>query len=572
MTHRSEKKIAIVGGGPGALLLYQHFVHCGDPYLSIDIYEKKNILGAGMPYSEEGANEEHLANVSANELPDLPISFTEWLRSVPVTILHKFDIKLENFHEYQVLPRLLLGQYLSAQFELALRKGKNKGIKTQVFTSTLIEDIIDHTGPAPLEVISDGGRKREYDIAIICTGHSWPKKHEGKVHGYYDSPYPPRKLKQQLNHPVAIRGSSLTAIDAICTLARENGRFETENSDKLRYISNQDAFKLVMHSIDGLLPAIRFHQEESHTDNDNNKLLPQDELDEHMKANNGFLSLDFIFDKGFKEPLRKKEPETLKIIQDLNLEAFVEWVMNERQEKDPFVLLKTEYAEAAKSIRQEKSIYWKELLSRLSFIINYPAKHFSAEDMLRLKKVLMSLISIIVAFIPQRSALELMALHDAGKLELIAVDKDSRVDPKEDGGIVYSYVNDKNETTRTSYRTFVDCIGQPRLSIEQFPFRSLVEGKTVSQAYLKYRDVNEARLEREKGEEEILQETDRDFYLKVPGLAINDKFQVLDAFNKANSRIYIMAVPHISGYNPDYSSLNFCHETSRRISESILES
>ena len=66
--------------------------------------------------------------------------------------------------------------------------------------------------------------------------------------------------------------------------------------------------------------------------------------------------------------------------------------------------------------------------------MNYPAKYFSAEDMLRLKEVLMPLISLVIAFVPQVSAEELLALNAAGVLELIAVSSDSVVIPSDKGG------------------------------------------------------------------------------------------------------------------------------------------
>ncbi len=60
------------------------------------------------------------------------------------------------------------------------------------------------------------------------------------------------------------------------------------------------------------------------------------------------------------------------------------------------------------------------MLAALSIALNYPAKHMSAEDMLRLKKHLLPLVSTVIAFIPQSSAQELLALHKAGKLDLVA--------------------------------------------------------------------------------------------------------------------------------------------------------
>ncbi len=79
------------------------------------------------------------------------------------------------------------------------------------------------------------------------------------------------------------------------------------------------------------------------------------------------------------------------------MEAFVASMLEIHELTDPFDLLKQEYDEAARSIRDHRSIYWKEKLSILSAAMNYPAKHFSAEDRLRLTRVLMPLISVVIA-------------------------------------------------------------------------------------------------------------------------------------------------------------------------------
>lgn len=52
----------------------------------ITIFERKNYLGAGMPYSNKGANEEHVKNVSSNEIPEFVIPLDESLKSVPLII------------------------------------------------------------------------------------------------------------------------------------------------------------------------------------------------------------------------------------------------------------------------------------------------------------------------------------------------------------------------------------------------------------------------------------------------------------------------------------------------------
>lgn len=224
----------------------------------------------------------------------------------------------------------------------------------------------------------------EFDRVIICTGHNWPKQHEGKVPNYFDSPYPPSKLGLQLDHPIGIKGSSLTAVDAIRTLARYNGTFNKNSNGKLTYqlLPHSPNFRMVLHTRNGMLPAVRFHLEDSHLAND--ALLTKDEIKKHIAENNGFLSLDYVFERDFKLPIQAKEPESYAQIQDMNLEEFVAAMMALREHLDPFLLLKAEYAEAKKSIKRKESVYWKEMLGVLSFALNYPAKHLSAEDMQRL--------------------------------------------------------------------------------------------------------------------------------------------------------------------------------------------
>ena len=539
--------------------------------LDIHIFEAKQRLGAGMPYSSDGANKEHVTNVSDNEIPEIVNSIEDWIQSVPDETLEKFDIRKEKFSEYKVLPRLLFGEYLSAQFQLLLEKAHKIGLATEVHLNSKIVDITDVAGSRKVNLLTAENETVEFDHVIICTGHKWPTSHEGVVPGYFDSPYPPAKLKLKLNHPVAIKGSSLTAIDAIRTLARSNGEFQRENNGKLSYRPADDSqnFRLVMHSRSGLLPAIRFHLEEPLLSTD--ELLSQEELDKNITENGGFLSLDYVFEKDFKEMFRDKDPRFYERIKDMSMEQFVESMMSFRENMEPFQLFKLEYLEAEKSIKNKESIYWKEMLAVLSYAMNYPAKYLSAEDMQRLQKVLMPLISIVIAFAPQSSCDELLALHDAGKLDIISVGEDSRVEPGSDGGVTYHYTNEANHSQSVHYDTFVDCVGQPHLAYEAFPFKGLLTNQTISPARIKFRSAENGRREIEEGNKKVERDEDGKYYLKVPGVTINDNFQVVDSSGIANNRVYIMAVPYIGGYNPDYSGLDFCEEASLKIVDSILE-
>ncbi|NIJ52808.1 FAD/NAD(P)-binding protein [Dyadobacter arcticus] len=566
---REKQHIAILGGGPSAMFIFKRFVEGKNKDFVIDIFEEKKQLGAGMPYSSSGANREHITNVSDNEIPEIATSIGEWVQTLPDKLLADFKIDKEGFNEFKVLPRLLFGQYLSDQFDLLLKKAEEAGLKTTVHFDSKIVDIQDCPGQDKVEIKVAKKGTLKFDKVIVCTGHKWPIKHEGVVLGYYDSPYPPSKLELKLNHAIAIKGSSLTAIDAIRTLSRHNGTFDKGNDGKIVFHPSKDCpdFRMVMHSRNGMLPAIRFHLEEPLLSEDS--MLTKEEIDQNMEKNDGFLSLDFLFKKNFKDQFRRKDPKFYKKIKDLDLEEFVKAMMDLREDKEPFQLFRDEYLEAEKSIKKRESIYWKEVLAVLSFTMNYPAKYLSAEDMLRLQKVLMPLISIVIAFVPQSSCEELFALHDAGRLDIVSVGEDSKVEPEAKGGVTYLYVDENGKGQADYYQTFVDCVGQPHLDYEEFTFQGLIANESVSPARIKFREQERGIAELLKDNKKVERMQDGEYYLKVPGITISDSFQIVDQQGKPNPRVYIMAVPYIGGYNPDYSGLDFCEEASSSIVEAI---
>lgn len=560
-------RIAIVGGGPAALFMFKRLLELGNTNIEITIFEKKRQFGAGMPYSSEGANEEHITNVSANEIPHIVTSIRDWVQTVSSDILNLFSIEAERFNEYKVLPRLFFGKYLSDQFDLLYAQAKEKGILTELKSGSEVTDIKFMSGTLEVSVEVNTQGRHVFDKVIICTGHNWPKRYEGKVQGYFDSPYPPSKLRKGFNHTIGIKGASLTAIDAIRTIARSNGKFTEDNTGILVFTVSQETpdFKIVMHTRHGFLPAVRFHLEDSHLKSDS--LLSEEELSAHRKENDGFLSLDYLFERDFKDQFKDKDPDFYVKIKDMTMEGFVASMMELREELDPFQLLRAEYIQAEQSIKRQESVYWKEMLAILSFALNYPAKYLSAEDTLRMQKTLLPLISLVIAFIPQTSCRELLALHAAGRLELVAVGNDGKEQVEEErGGITITYMTDGGEAKSAYYKTYVDCVGQPHLNYEDFPFRSMIEDKTISVATIRFKDDTNAEEAQQDYPERVKRYSDG-YRLSVSGIAINDNFQVTDSHGAFNDNIYIMAVPYIGGYNPDYSGLDFCEEASGRIAK-----
>lgn len=569
--HMHQKlRIAIVGGGPTGLLMFRRLTQMSHTNFSIDIFERKKQLGVGMPYSAEGALEEHVTNVSGNEIPEMVSSVDDWIAGQRAFAAEKFDLDVDNFNQYKVLPRLLFGKYLANQFDRLLSIAEQKGLAVKVHYGQEVNDVIDDPNSTQTSVVVKD-QMYTFDRVIICTGHLWPKKLEGKFKNCFDSPYPPSKIAHRTNHPVALRGSSLTAIDAIRTLARQNGTFIEDNDGKLRYRLDEAStqFRMVMHSRNGLLPAVRFHLEDSHLSKDT--ILPADEIATVRKQNNGFLPLDYVYQRNFLDGIKVRHPMFYELIKELPMERFVEMMMFQRERKSAFELLEEEMEQASQSIANREPIHWKEMLAVLSFAMNYPAKYFSAEDMERLKKTLMPLISVIIAFAPQSSVNEMLALYRSGILRIVPVGEDSHIEPLVEGGISYHFKDATGRAEEQTYETFIDCIGQPHLKFEDLPYPSLLNGRTLTHATLKFEDPNIAKARLAQGDEQVFKLSDDDYQMIVPGVAINDHFQVIGTDGLANERIYMLAVPFIGGYNPDFSGLDFGEEASKRVAEKLFD-
>lgn len=561
----TNQNIALIGGGPAALFMLKHLAERKIPVENVLIFEKKDRLGVGMPYGRYGAEAEHVANVSANELPPMEVDFAQYSEK------YDFSEYADFFHggelnAYKVIPRRLLGDFLEYSFKKYIEKAAAAGIHVTVKLESEVLDVKNNPVRESYDILT-AEEKFTVGRVVLCTGHFWPKKEEGRQPGWFDSPYPPAKIQLKANFPVAVKGASLTAVDAIKTLARANGSFHPTEDGALEYTLDENSpnFRIDVFSLRGFLPALRFHTADDAYSPEWTMTL--DEIYEYKNTHGGFVGLDYVFDRNFKKPLKRTDPDFYAQVKDLSLEAFTEKMLEIREELDNFRLLAAEYREAEKSIHRYQSIAWKEALSAFSYAVNYPAKHFSAEDMLRLKKTLMPLISVIIASLPQSSYHELMALHRTGCLEACAVGPDSRVIPDEEEGCRYIFTDEDGKERNEHYRIYVDATGQKPMLFNDLPFPSLKE--SVTPGFLYFRETPSA--EEMENNREIGQDSSGKYFLKVPGLAINDHFQALDSYGVANQGLYIMAVPLIGGLNPDYSGLDFCDTAAARIAEKMAE-
>jgi uncharacterized NAD(P)/FAD-binding protein YdhS len=570
------KKIAIIGGGTAALYFLKAFVNAGNRETSVDIFEATENIAVGMPYSNYWSNDEHTVNIACKELPELVEEPHEWLMRQSDALLNQHGIKREDFSPLYIFPRRLFGQFHEAQFYALLKKAQQNQQMINVHTSCQILDIENIPQHNHLRIQLHDGIWVNFDIVVIATGHEWPKQKEDLIDGYYDSPFPLHKLNKSFTHPVGLLGSSLTAVDAMKTLAIQHGRFIPLDNGGLKYIPHKgtDNFRIIMHSRRGLLPSIRYYLEHSRIRMYENISLQQ--IEENIYQNNGYLSLDYIFQRSYKDIVAEKDPEVYAAIKEMSLEQFVDYYYQQEgiYSTDPFAFFQQQIHVSKNSEANQQPLYWKEAIEDTVYTLNFHAKSLSAEDMIRLRKYLMPLYYHAVIFLPYESCDVLIALRNAGKVDIVKLGNDSSVsvDPTREGAIV-SFTEGSGVNHQTYYQTFIDCRGQRQLQLEDFPFKTLIDNSSVSPARVKFISLGEVgRVKNQLPLGCTIEQIDKKYYLRLPGLAFNDTFQVIDKNGEVNKRIYILAGPYIKGLSPDLSGIPFCNDASRIIVDAIINS
>lgn len=210
--------------------------------------------------------------------------------------------------------------------------------------------------------------------------------------------------------------------------------------------------------------------------------------------------------------------------------------------------MQKEMPQAESSVNNDRPIHWKEIIDDLLYTLNFHAERMPAEDHLTLHSLVMPFLMNVIAALPLGSARLLLALHDAGRIEII----EGRIEVLESksGQTTVSVERDGKKTIQ-HYRMFVDCSGQKPVDVGDYPFKSLVKSGAVRSAKVKFAGSASAN---ESANGELLQ---------VGGIAIDAAYHIVGGDSKPNPRIYEIAFPHITGLRPYSYGLQACAETTR---------
>lgn len=572
---RPLRRLAIIGVGPSAIYLLQHLEREIDRFrpalTDIYLFEERDRLGVGMPYDRCTTDQYNLCNISSAEIPPLHEPLVDWLHSLSDEELATQGIARENIDADETYRRTTLGDYFHNQYTAIAKSLIERNIALHEYANAEVVDLIDDEHTGTFEVRLGDEQRVTVDRVVISTGHTFAEADEPE-HGYFASPWPMQKLLPAAgvlhNFEIGILGASLSAFDVVSSLSHRHGAFVRRDSLVFEPFAGAESFRIVLHSAEGWLPHLQYEQTEAfrvvyrHVDRDTMLALRDAE---------GFLSLDSYFDTVCRPALvtafeKDGRPDivTLLTTDSATLEVFVKAMSDEHTADDPFALMRAEMREAKRSLRKGLPVHWKETLDDLMFTLNYHFDWLAAEDHLRYRRIIAPFLLNVIAAMPLHSASIMLALHDAGHLDLLPGKVTIKAKRQ---GETQIEVDNNGETSSRSYRMFVNCSGQGSLDIDTFPFEGLKLSGAVSTATAPFRD-DAAREEVASAHSELLTQPGPAASLRAGGIAIDGYYRLLDNRGKPNLRILDIAFPHATGTRPYSFGLQACDATAAVVVQS----
>lgn len=574
--------MALIGSGASAIyLLNQIATHTGklSGFLdSITILEKTSLAGCGMPYHPETTDVHNLSNISSEELPELPETFYDWLLARDPDQLRDWLIDPAEIDKSEVYGRLPLGAYLHAQYRTLLSRITAASIAVSEETRCNVTDIFPDDSGGKFHIETSDRERMTFDSVVIATGHCWSGEDDAE-NGYYSSPWPISKILpaegEYRNVRIGTLGASLSAFDVISSLSHRHGDFR-KNGEHLTYhpFPGTENFHLTMHSADGWLPHLQFSQDEPF------RVIYRHVGREELLAlrdDDGWLRISDYFEKvcrpalleaftkdGFNDVAGKLESP------GFGFADFVKLMSDKHEYSDAFAGMAEEMIAARDSVENHKPIHWKEVMDDLMYTLNFHAELMPAEDHLFFKKEVMPFLMSVIAAMPLPSGEMLLALHAAGKLDLVPGRVSLGDDARKDGSTTVT-VDDSGEKKRITYGMFIDCSGQKPMELEEYAFQGLVKSGHVRSARAEFAsEENYLELER-KGEDAHIFKTASKHLLHTGGIEIDASYRLVGKNGSPDSGIFDIAFPHTSGVRPYSYGLQACNAAAEIVVGAWLE-
>jgi uncharacterized NAD(P)/FAD-binding protein YdhS len=524
------RTVAFVGAGPTTIYTLCAFVDKTTARANVTIFEAQPRAGLGTPYRPGWNDPAMLSNIASIEIPPIGETLIDWLRRQPRARLVRLGIDPDIIDGRTFYPRLALGEYFLDQFHALIARAVERGIKIEVRTNCRVTDVAAERYGIKLSVSPRSGEpfERLFDHVVLATGHYWPEEPEARP-GYFLSPFPATALQRIPATTVGIRGSSLTAIDAAVAIAVAHGSFVETDDGGVIYRTNagSEPLRMVMMSRKGLLPEADFYHP-----------VPYEPLAICTpKAIEALIdqACDTLLDGAyalFKRELAHADSTyaTRIGLDELDLEDFADRYFADRADADPFEWAETNLAEARANYADNVTVPWRYAILRMHEVLALIVPHLGDESLQRFNRYLRPVFVDEYATVSHLSIERMLALHNAGHLDVIALGREHRVDSHgpEPGATVVI------DGERHHFPAFVDATGQRPLAVDTFPFATLIEQGVVQDAADGAPDT-------------------------AKGVAVDEQFHPLSD-HPATDRIFCLSIPFILSHHPFIQGITSSHD------------
>lgn len=471
----TNTSIAFVGAGPTTLYTLCALLAENAQPVSVTIFEEQSRAGLGTPYRPGWNDPAMLSNIASLEIPPIQETLIDWLRRQPRSRLVRLGIDPDMIDDRAFYPRVALGEYFLDQFNALIERARECEADLEIVPNCRVLDIVPNGTRLTLSLKSARGdiANRDFDHVVLATGHQWPRDPEARP-GYFLSPWPATALQRVPPCEVGIRGSSLTAIDAVVALATAHGTFIESGGSNIDYRINPGAerLRITMMSRKGLLPEADFFHPVPYeplsicTPEAMRQLLAEDAPDVLDRA---FLLMKAEFsaaDADYADRIGLAE---------LRIENFADRYFAERMKADPFNWAVANLADARADFERHHTVPWRYAILRMHEVIALIVPFLDAESLDRFNHFLKPVFIDEYATVPHLSIERLLALHRAGRLEVIALGDNHWIDSH---GVARGAAV-MIEGARREFEAFVDATGQRPIGVESFPFPTLIDAGLI---------------------------------------------------------------------------------------------
>lgn len=456
------KKIAIVGAGPTGIYTLQFLLERNTP-LAVSIFEQERQAGVGMPYNEKHNSRLMLANVASIEIPPVGCSYLEWLQQQETAFLARYEVDKGHLHSRQFLPRLLLGEYLRNRFRHLVKNASQRGCEITVNEACKVTDL--EATPHGVKLWSGKtAPPTVFDFVVIATGHVWSK--EESSGSFFPSPWSGLLAADIPPCRIGIMGTSLSAIDAAMAVATQHGEFIDKGANALSFVRDEGAAELsiALMSRSGILPEADFYCP-----------IPYEPLEigtaeaierEIAKGKEGLLDRTF---KLIARELECADPAWCARVslRSQDLDSFAKVYFSDRKRYDPFRWAEYNLQEVERNKRDKHTVGWRYAILRLHETVQSIVPHLDDKDLERFNRGLRRVFIDNYAAIPPESIRRLLALRDAGLIDILELGDDYKKDIEEKSTLI-------TVAGRThAFDIFIDARGQRPLKTKDIPFPTL---------------------------------------------------------------------------------------------------